>query len=227
MSGGSAYEDIAAAVESIGMIARGGFSPAPDDGVPPLADGRPTRTVIVIGNVGGAMWPHFRRGESPGADPLDRWTREQLRPVAARFDATYVHPSDEPYQPFQRWAQRAADVWQSPIGLLVHRRFGLWHAYRGAFLLAEPVDGVPTPAGGESPCVDCDGQPCLSTCPVGAFTDAGYDTVACADHVRSDRQPDCLAEGCAARRACPIGGDGRYGPDQMAFHMRAFVGMPS
>ena len=74
------------------------------------------------------------------------------------------------------------------------------------------------------PCLTCADQPCLTTCPVGAFTPGGYDVDACAGHVRSGVAPLCLDDGCAARRACPVGVADRYGPDQMRFHMLAFVG---
>lgn len=219
----TSYQDIAAAIEPSGMVARGGFVVGPDDSVPVLADGRRPTAVVIVGNVGGRMWPIFRAEEGDDADPLDAWTRRRLRPIAERFGADFVHPSDEPFQPFQRWAQRASDVWQSPIGLLVHPTDGLWHALRGAFLFAGPVEGLPPTGVAVSPCVGCD-APCLTTCPVDAFSPDGYDHEACRGHVRSGDKPVCLEQGCAARRACPVNADGFYGPDQMRFHMRAFVG---
>jgi hypothetical protein len=209
------------------MVARGGFVVDPEDDlpeIPPAPGGRPTHTVVVVGNIGGHMWPAFRAAETPGPDPLDRWTRERLQPIADRFGAAYVHPSDEPFQPFQRWAQRADDVWPSPIGLLVHPVHGLWHAYRGALLFAHEMVGLPTVGMSAAPCLTCVDQPCLSTCPVDAFGSGGYDADACATHVRSGSEPACLVDGCAARCACPVGVDDRYGPDQMRFHMAAFVG---
>jgi hypothetical protein len=223
MTGSLDYATVAAAIESTGMIARGGFEPEPLE-VPDLTDGRPCATVIVVGNIRGAMWPRFRREESAGPDPLDRWTRGVLGPIASGFGADYLHPSDEPFQPFQRWAQRADDVHSSPIGLLIHPTYGLWHAYRGAFLFAEAVGGLPPVGSAVSPCITCVDQPCLSTCPVDAFTPGGYDSVGCATHVRSDDEPACGELGCAARLACPIGQEFRYDPDQMRFHMRAFAG---
>lgn len=225
------YSDIAEAVAAVGMIARGGFDVADwtdtAHPVPDLADGRSTRTVVVIGNVGGDMWPHFRRGERRERDPLDGWTRRELGAIAARFGADFVHPSDQPFQPFQRWAQLADDVWPSPIGLLIHAEHGLWHAYRGAVLLPDEVAGLPSRGLATSPCLECVDRPCRSTCPVDAFTDHGYDNVSCAGHVRSGVEPRCLIGGCAARRACPVNADGYYDADQMRFHMAAFVGLPS
>ena len=226
------YAHIAAAIEPTGMVARGGFLVAPLDpgddlpDLPASSDGRPCRTVIVIGNISGHMWPAFRAAETPGPHPLDRWTRSVLEPIATEMGATYVHPSDEPFQPFQRWARRSDDVWQSPIGLLIHPDHGLWHAYRGALLFAHDVAGLPKVGGRSSPCLSCVDQPCLSTCPVDAFTPAGYDSASCAAHVRSTSEPDCLADGCAARRACPVGVGRHYGRDQMHFHMQAFAGPP-
>jgi hypothetical protein len=220
------YGEVVAALEATGMVARGGFSVVPSDGVPGQPDGSPTRAVVVIGNVGAGMWAHFRAAEQPGADPLDTWTRSVLAPIATRLGAMFVHPSDEPFQPFLRWARRAEGIHPSPISMLIHPEHGLWHAYRGAFLFPFELDGVPAPSTADSPCISCADQPCLSTCPVDAFSLDGYDADACRGHVRSGHKPHCMDDGCAPRRACPIGADNHYGPDQMRFHMRAFVGDP-
>lgn len=206
------YADVVAALAHTGMVARGGFVAAP------------TQTIVVIGNVGGAMWPLFRASEQPVDDPLDTWTRSVLAPIAASLGADFVHPSDEPFQPFQQWAQRAEGIAQSPIGILIHPEYGLWHAYRGAFLFPFVLDGLPAPISDPSPCLSCADQPCLTACPVDAFTIGNYDADACRAHVRSREQPECIDAGCAARLACPIGTEHRYGPDQMHFHMKAFVG---
>ena len=206
------YADVVAALAATGMVARGGFVT------------ESTQTIVVIGNVGGAMWPVFRAAERRVDDPLDTWTRSVLAPIAASLGADFVHPSDEPFQPFQQWAQRAEGIAQSPIGILIHPEYGLWHAYRGAFLFPFALDDLPEPIGDPSPCLSCAEQPCLSACPVDAFTIGAYDADACRAHVRSRAEPVCIEAGCAARLACPVGTEHRYGPDQMHFHMKAFVG---
>jgi hypothetical protein len=221
--GGVLYAEVAEAVGGTGMVARGGFNLEPHERL----DGFPgVRSVVIVGNIGGDMWPRFRAAHPGGSDPLDTWTRSVLRPIAAALGADFVHPSDQPYQPFQRWAQRADDVWQSPIGLLIHAEHGLWHAYRGALLFPFALDELPATGSVEQPCLTCRDQPCLHTCPVDAFTIDGYDAESCRGHVRSGSPPNCSDEGCAARCACPVGTDGKYGSDQMRFHMRAFVGDP-
>jgi hypothetical protein len=215
------------------LVARGGFHVGPHDGEangPLYGPHGPVRTIVVIGNIGGAMWPRFTAERTGGRDPLDRWARARLIPVADSLGASFVHPSDEPFQPFQRWAQRADDVWPSPIGLLIHREHGLWHAYRGAFLFDHVIADLPTIGLVESPCVSCPDQPCLSACPVDAFgadPDGAltYDVGACRSHVAGGAAPRCASGGCAARCACPVNADGKYEREQMEFHMAAFVGM--
>jgi ferredoxin len=221
------YDVVAEAVAPTGMVARGGFVVADGDHVSRQRDGSPTLSVVLIGNIGGAMWPVFRAADPGPPDPLDTWTRAVLAPIAIRLGAEFVHPSDEPFQPFQRWARRAADVWPSPLGLLIDPDHGLWHAYRGAFLFPIVVEQLPPVGERRSPCLECADQPCLRSCPVDAFTVDGYDVDACRAHVRSRSGPVCAEVGCAARLACPVGVDDRYGDDQMQFHMRAFVGESS
>jgi hypothetical protein len=218
------YDDVAAALATVGMVARGAFTATVDDRVPALPDGRPALGVVMVGNRSdGAMWRRFDAERRDEPDPLDAWTRRVVQPIAAERGGVLIHPSDEPFAPILRWAQRADDVWPSPIGLLVHPIEGLWHAYRGALVFPEPVVGAPAVRRATSPCVQCP-APCLRACPVDAFAPGSYDHVACRAHVAAGDEPRCADLGCAARRACPVNAGGVYGAEQMRFHMRAFVG---
>jgi ferredoxin len=118
--------------------------------------------------------------------------------------------------------RRAEPVHVSPLGMLIHPDWGLWHSYRGALAFREPLD-LPPPDVRPSPCDACATKPCLSTCPVGAFTTSGYDTAACVAHISTPAGRDCIDEGCRARRACPVGVAHRLLPEQAAHHMRAFL----
>ena len=218
-------KSIAQALEPLGLRLRGGMHVAPGDKVPALPDGSAAQTLLLVGNAGPALWrafaaaPEYADGQS---HPLNRWTRRQLDAVAIPFGGTVLYPFDEaPAWPFQRWAARCEAVHQSPLGLLVHPQYGLWHAYRGAILVA-PVLELAAPAPVPSPCQSCTGQPCLSRCPVGAFTPGGYNVAACAAHLALPEGQDCLGAGCLARRACPVGADFAQAAAQNAFHMRAF-----
>jgi ferredoxin len=210
-----------------GLIVRGGFRPGPEDALPDLSDGSPARFLLLVGNVGSDLWKYFE--DSPErrdglSAPLDRWTRRVVEALAADFGAMALFPfSGPPYFLFQRWAQRAETVFPSPLGLLVHPAYGLWHAYRAALLLPEPLDIQTEESASQSPCLSCAGKPCLSACPVGAFTREGYDVGACASHIAKPGGRGCLEGGCLARGACPLGERYIYEPSHMAFHMAAFA----
>lgn len=218
------YGDITAAFEPHGLIPRGGFVPSPADGLGDAA------AVVLVGNAGPRMFDVFSRwrGEEGGTapHPIDRWCRQVIERIAGDLGATVIFPFDgPPYRPFQQWAMRAEPVWPSPLGMFIHPRYGLWHAYRGALVFTQPVD-LPEQEAVSAPCDGCADRPCLGTCPVGAFRDGpatNYDVDACARHLATDAGADCMALGCRARRACPVGTEYVYIPQQAAFHMDAFL----
>jgi hypothetical protein len=209
-------DELAAALAPHGLILRGGFHPVATDGLP--ADGG---TLLMVGNAGGAMWQAFSRERDAAKNPLDRWTKRVVDPIATRFSALALYSFGEPHSPFQRWAQRAEAVHPSPLGILIHPQFGLWHAWRAALLFDDRLE-LPPRRDEPSPCESCREKPCLSACPVGAFTIAGYDVAACAAHIVT-HDATCLDAGCHARNACPIGESFRYPPEQIRFHMAAFA----
>ncbi len=214
------YADIAEAAGRAGFLVRGGFSPALEDGVPGIsADG--TETLILLGNAGPAMWRAFSEAPSRSGG-LDRWTKATVSALAQRLGARALFPFDRPFLPFQRWAKKAENLASSPLGILIHPDYGLWHAYRAALLFAEPI-APPAPQARPSPCASCQEKPCLSACPVAAFTGGRYDIPKCVGHVASLRGGECLAGGCLARRACPVGREYRYEPAQARFHTEAFL----
>jgi hypothetical protein len=216
-----------AALAAHGLVVRGGIAIRDDDALPALPSGVPARSMFLIGNVGGAMWPAFAASRDrlvpPGStDPLDDWTRAVIAPLADQLGATALYPFDgPPFYPFQRWAERAEPVAPSPLMIYIHPKHGLWHAYRAALLLPDEASSAREPA--PPPCDSCAGRPCLSACPVNAFTGTGFDDMACARHVDSDAGTECRERGCLARRACPVGAGLAYPPAQMAFHMEAFL----
>ena len=219
------YASVCRAVEATGLTPRGGFHPEDGDGVPALADGRAPGTVVLVGVVGHSAWDAFRGSDESRAasNPLDRWSRRVVTALAAELGAAPLFPfGGPPFLPFLRWARRAEAVHPSPIGPLIHPDYGLWHAYRGALAFAEAMT-LPAADERPRPCDTCADKPCLSTCPVDAFGADGYDVPACIGHIGAAAGRECLHRGCLARRACPVGVAYRYAPEQMAFHMRAFL----
>lgn len=218
-------EKIDAALAGTGLFARGGFLPGPDDAVPPLPDGAPTATVILVGNAGGYLWQAFETapGEKHPRHPLDRWMEPLLSQAADTVGAAVVFPnSGPPYVPIQDWAARAEAVYRSPIGIMIHPDWGLWHVYRAAFLFADKLD-LPVRDDRPSPCDSCEKKPCLTVCPADAFTPEKFLPFDCADHVESAAGTPCRTGGCLARKACPVGRDHRYPMPAQAFHTEAML----
>jgi hypothetical protein len=184
------------------------------------------QSVEMIGHAGSSIWPHFMAWRKQQlddiADPLDAWSKSVITPIAKQFGGKAVFPSDRPYLPFQQWAMQATGMRRSPLGILIHPVYGLWHAFRGAIIFdAETL--IQEPQKLSHPCDLCAGKPCLYACPVNAFSDNGYDVSACRTHLASAAGEACMDGGCLARRACPIGREYVYDTAQMQFHMRAFA----
>jgi hypothetical protein len=211
-----------------GLIFRGGFVLRPDEEIAGSDLGLGPRTLALVGNAGSAMWQRFSQSPeySKPEDPLNHWSERVLTRIAAQLGARPLFPfGGPPYHPFVAWAKRAEDLRESPLGLLVHPEFGLWHAYRGALVFEEMLD-LPARPTRPMPCDICADKPCLSACPVGAFRhweEGGYDVAACAAHIDSAEGGACLDGGCLARHACPVGQGFTYDPQQARFHMDAFL----
>ncbi|QND61055.1 4Fe-4S dicluster domain-containing protein [Mesorhizobium huakuii] len=219
-------EGITAALGANGLILRGGFVFSDNDDAAHGASGVPAKSVLLVGQAGAAPWPHFLRWRERQpqqiANPLDSWSRQVIGDVAAAFGARAVSPSDKPYLPFQQWAMRAEGLKPSPLGILMHPQYGLWHAYRGALLFE---DEIALPQQGEMIhlCDACVAKPCLKSCPVDAYSREGFAYQACLAHVRGANGGPCRSGGCLDRNACPYGTEYRYPPDVQAFHMASFA----
>jgi len=212
------YDFLAELFSIYGLMPRGGFSPGPEDRVP----GEPA-TVILVGNAGPDMWNAFSQMPFNLPNALDQWSKCAIDAVASVTGGTALYPfGGPPFLPFQRWAAKAEPVAPSPLGILIHPEFGLWHAYRGALAYSIEID-LPPKDERHIPCDTCEDKPCLSACPIEAFSDSGYNVPQCTEYLEGHLQGDCMVWGCRARRQCPIGTQYGYVSKQAAFHMRAFL----
>jgi ferredoxin len=216
----SKLDQIRAALSPHGIFLRGVLS---FDGDGPEMSGGRAQTVVLLGNVGGSIWRalfEWRMRHPDVSDPLDTWSVEILRPVAEALDGAAWFPSERPWQPFQQWAMRAEGLRPSPLGILIHPDYGLWHGYRGAIGFLERIDH-PAIEIGAHPCDDCPDKPCLNTCPAGAITIEQFDVAACRAYLVGEGEGICMRAGCIARNACPVGAEHRYSIEQLRFHMDA------
>lgn len=195
----------------------GGFQA---QGEPDLPSG--TQSLLLLGP-GAGFWPHFTaqaEWHDGAPDPMDRWSRRVIGRMACdlgrpQAKITALFPfGGPPYHPFYAWALRSGRAWASPIKLLVHADQGLMVSYRGALALRARID-LPPPA--PMPCTACP-APCTTTCP--ALTPARYDLPACHDLLAGGK--DCMKQGCASRRACPVSAAYARLPEHSAYHMRQF-----
>jgi ferredoxin len=211
---------------------RGGFRPTGGDGVPALPNGKSATVLWLVGIAGSTFWPHFKQSEyyrDGLANPLDRWSAAIGDALAERYAGLALYPfRGPPFYPFHEWASRAEPLERSPLGLLLHPQFGLWHAYRFALALPSVAPGDINDAvmlKTVDVCLQCSAKPCLSACPVDAFDGIAYNSRACIAHVRGPDGSRCLQAGCLARGACPAGTAFHYVPEHAAFHMRHFAGV--
>ncbi|HEY6629971.1 MAG TPA: hypothetical protein VIZ90_00830, partial [Rhizobiaceae bacterium] len=164
---------LAAALSGNGLILRGGFNFAPVETAPPGPSGPAAKSVLLVGQAGEGPWPHFLRWRQSQphdlGNPLDTWSRLVIGAVADEFGARAVSPSDRPYLPFQQWAMHAEGLKPSPLGILMHPEYGLWHAYRGALLFDVDIP-IQAPEAVIHLCDLCPGKPCLKSCPADAYS---------------------------------------------------------
>lgn len=176
-------------------------------------------TLLLLGPDEPEFWPVFAASPEYAdglPDPLDRWSTRVIDALAKPAGGVPYYPfGDAPYHPFYTWALRSGQAWPSPIAFLVHADRGLFVSYRAAVWMPKTMPVIAAP----KPCDTC-AAPCATACPVDAFAD-GYAVDACRSYLYTPDGADCVTQGCAARRACPVGA-GRRLSAQSAFHMEAF-----
>lgn len=196
------------------------------------------RSIIAIGNGGGAFWEALGRHARahPGwmrrENPLDDFTREvverEISPAAERegVRVTVVYPfmQGAPTLNFIELAKVAGLAGPSIVGVAVHPVFGPWIAFRAALLVDEVID-APGGAAGFDPCPGCTARTCIAACPAQAIEyPAGWNIERCLIH-RVEVEADCTPQ-CHARSRCVLGPEHRYPADELAYHqMRALRAM--
>ncbi len=203
---------IDAALRPYGLLVLGVINP----------DDHPHKTLFLIGPDGLRFWNIFQNSPEyldDDPDPVDRWSVRVLNAIATGFGAKALFPfGGPPYHPFIGWALQSGECFMSPVQILVHADAGLFVSYRGALELSQRVEPAATQ---QSPCETCAKKPCLSACPANALIKGNYDVAACHVFLDTKAGDQCMTQGCAVRRACPVGQNNRE-EAQSAFHMSYF-----
>ena len=170
--------------------------------------------MVLLGNGGRPFWDALERFGNRGDNPIDRFalhlTQSFIDEIAEPADdSLIIYPSTTYMLPLQQLGELAGWGTPSPIGNSISAEYGLWFAFRAAFLTSVPLP-VTTPNHRPSPCLTCVGKPCQTACPAGAVLDTAdhFQLNDCITH-RLKEKSTCRVR-CMARQACPIGSEHRY-----------------
>lgn len=197
----------------------------PDEMVEQLAehdiDVNAYRRLVLLGHGGRRFWEVFSAMEAEGDHPIDDFSAQ----LAATFATSYlpaadwlpIFPSALPLN-LQQLGQLAGWSQPSPLGTGINVDYGVWFAYRAAFLTAADLPILRQEAG-ESPCLACESRDCISACPAHATDYVNQpDIQACVAH-RLTPKSSCV-DRCLARLACPYASAHRYTKEQLSYHYR-------
>lgn len=181
------------------------------------------RSLVLIGNVGPTMWEKIPPVYFDHEHPVDDYVRDVVYDCMSKYadPATWrlLFPgTDTNCPPLQSLGKAAGWHYDSPLGLGVNPRWGLWFAYRAVIALSidlNPLIMLRT----ESPCVDCETKACVSQCPGKALTVGRLPDLGLCSEYRLRSESAC-AETCVARLACPVAADLRYDETQIEYHYR-------
>ncbi len=175
--------------------------------------------LVLLGHGGRRLWEVLQESEQAASDPVDTYSRNLAQQFARDYlgdpETYWLYPNTPHLVPLQRLGALAGWSHPSPLGLGISPEFGVWFAYRAAFLVAANVPlhhAIPQP----SPCDRCADKPCISTCPVGAVQMGAFDVSGCWAY-RTQPQSPC-ADRCHARMACPYFPEHRYSLPQIQYH---------
>ena len=176
------------------------------------------RQLLIFGHLGSVLWDALPR-PIISANPFEEYSIQQVTDFLARHrcdDYQFLYPSNDLFVDLRGLGKRLGWQHVSKLGIGIHPVLGTWFAYR-VVVAANTCFETTSPDATESPCLSCSDKPCVAACPVGAVQEEGnFNLQACMEQ-RLKPDSSC-ADRCVAREACPVGGEYRYGREQIAFH---------
>lgn len=180
---------------------------------------------VVLGSGGRELWSRIVERDgvpqppSPRRHPVRDHARRCLQELEAMAAAqglsarAAVPGAGRPLN-YPQMAEAAGFGTVSPvIGTLLHPDYGPWVSVVGVLAFeGNPFGALPDASLVDrfQPCCGCP-RPCLDACPVGVHDGEGNSELhVCASH----RHAGNCHDGCSVRRACPVGSDHRYGPQE-------------
>jgi len=178
--------------------------------------------LVLLGHGGKQLWKAMAEVGWETDDPVDHYSLVTTKTFIDEYVGSPKYLMLYPMS-YQIHLQKLGELagWGrhiSPLFIGISQEYGLWYAYRTAFLTALDLPLTEYPAT-ESPCDSCHDKPCLSACPVGAVRAVDpFDIQKCADfRVMAD---SICQDRCLARLACPVAPEHRYELEQTQYHYR-------
>ncbi|MEM7130852.1 MAG: hypothetical protein AAF702_31295 [Chloroflexota bacterium] len=179
--------------------------------------------LILLGHGGRQLWRSLKQDDTASKDPVDdfsqRFACQFIQDYLDDAQTHFLYPGSIPLS-LIRLGELAGWSYPSPLGLGINPIYGLWFAYRAAFLTAadvSPTVPLAEPHNAQHPCESCQDKPCITTCPVRAVQwNQPFNIESCYNHRRADASP-CV-DRCLSRLACPVGKDHQYTVAQIQHH---------
>lgn len=177
------------------------------------------KRLVLFGHGGRRMWQALQEWGMKTADPVDYYsvtlTRQFIRDCLDDSPSYWLYPDTNHLVPLQQLGETSGWSYPSPLGSGISPIYGVWFAYRTAFLTnarIPPIQEDPKP----SPCVTCVEKPCIQTCPVEAVQEERFIIDSCVNHRLQPESP--CADRCLSRMACPYFPDHQYSLEQIQYH---------
>lgn len=183
---------------------------------------------LLIGSGGRDHWDFVQRQSLKSKHPIEETAWASVRKALPSFvPGAQLLSQKESYSfDLRGLAVLAGFGTLSPYLLLVlHPTYGPWISLRA--IVYCPVALKPTIAIPEyQPCEDCE-RPCLTACPVSAYSiDKPWDVHKCAGHRLEEEAPeDHCASQCHVRLACPVGREHAYSEAEFRHRHRSSLPM--
>ena len=192
-------------------------------------------SLLLVGHAGKKFWEVLSKTNAEAvmqkSDPVDAYSAASSKSAIERHlgfvNAQQLFPSAD--CPINLMAIGQAFNWHSPspLGMGIHREYGLWSAYRAGWWLdlelsdntISNVDSLLPKSFSETSgiCLHCQTQDCVAACPADAIEfKKKPDLGRCADY-RLEDGSRCEST-CLARMACPYAEEHRYTEAQMSYH---------
>ncbi|MDA0244186.1 MAG: hypothetical protein OT477_12280 [Chloroflexi bacterium] len=176
--------------------------------------------LVLLGHGGPRFWQALAEYGHITPNPVDYFsttiTRRFITDYLVSPPIYWLYPS-QLIIPLQQLGELAHWAHPSPLGLGISPQYGVWFAYRTAFLAIADVPVGSSETAAPSPCHTCLDKPCQTACPAGAVDEPHQ--FGLQDCARYRLQPDSsCGDRCLARLACPVAAEHKYGLPQVQYH---------